>query len=87
MQWEARTKNDVSVTANAKESGSQGINVGLWFCAANSDLLSGHQRLKVLCYECVLRKDSFESAISSLPGFSLMLRLHVELWLLRFLPS
>lgn len=61
--------------------------MGLWFCAANSDLLTGDQKLKVLGYEGVLREDSFESAVSSVPGFSLMLRPHVELRLLGFLPS
>lgn len=54
----------------------------LWFCVASSDLLTGYYwKLKLLHYEGVLRKDLFKCAISSLQGFSLMVRLHIELQL------
>lgn len=87
MPWEATARNDVSVVANPKESGSRGIRVKLWFCSANSDLLMGYQKLQALHYEGLLRKDLLECTVSYFQGFSLVVRLHVELRLYGFSPG
>lgn len=79
MQWEATARNGVSVIANSKEWCSRGIRVELWFGAANSDLRTEYQKLKVLHYEGVLRKDLFGCAISSSQGFSLMVSVRLGL--------